>query len=66
MTILKEIEAKAIQLPYSERGHLVHDLLLTFEQPTNDSDAYEKEIQKRIAGIKSGTAKGIPASQVWA
>ena len=65
MTMLQEIETKAMQLPYSERGHLVYDLLSTFEQPVSDSDAYEKEIQQRIAAIKSGTAVGTPVKQVF-
>ena len=65
MTVLQEIETKAMQLPYSERGHLVYDLLSTFEQPINDSDAYEKEIQQRIDAIKSGTAIGTPVDQVF-
>ena len=56
MTMLQEIETKAMQLPYSERGHLVCDLLSTFEQPVSDSDVYEKEIQQRIASIKSGVS----------
>ncbi len=65
MSVLQEIEAKAMQLPYSERGHLVYDLLSTFEQPISDSDAYEKEIQQRITAIKSGIAIGTPANQVF-
>jgi hypothetical protein len=54
-----------MQLPYSERGHLVYDLLSTLEQPINDSDMYEKEIQQRIASIKSGAAIGTPVNQVF-
>ena len=65
MTMLQEIEKKAMQLPYSERGHLVYDLLSTLEQPINDSDMYEKEIQQRIASIKSGVAAGTPADRVF-
>ena len=66
MTILQEIEEKAMQLPYSERAHLVHDLLSTFEEPGNRPvDAYEKEIQQRIATIKSGSAVGTPVDQVF-
>ena len=65
MTVLQEIEKKAMQLPYSERGHLVYDLLSTLEQPINDSDMYEKEIQQRIASIKSGAAIGTPVNQVF-
>ena len=65
MTILQEIETKAMQLPYSERGHLVYELLATLEPPMSDSDAYEKEIQQRIAAIKSGTAVGRSVNQVF-
>ena len=65
MTILQEIETKAMQLPYSDRGHLVYDLLSTLEQPVSDSDAYEKEIQQRIAAIKSGAAAGTPVEEVF-
>jgi len=65
MTVLEEIESKAIKLPKSERGHLIHDLLLTLDQPSNDSDAYEQEIQRRIEAIKLGSAKGTPVDQVF-
>jgi Putative addiction module component len=65
MTTLEEIEAKAMQLPSLERGHLAHDLLSTLEDPANDSDAYEKEIQRRITRIESGKAIGIPANKVF-
>lgn len=65
MTTLEEIEAKAMKLPSLKRGHLAHDLLSTLEDPENDSDAYEKEIQRRITKIKSGKAIGIPANQVF-
>ena len=66
MTVLQEIEEKAMQLPYPERARLVHDLLSTFEKPENRPvDAYEKEIQLRIATIKSGSAAGTPVEQVF-
>lgn len=65
MTVIEEIESKALKLPKSERGHLIHDLLLTLDQPSDDSDAYEQEIQIRIQSIKSGAAKGTPKDQVF-
>jgi putative addiction module component (TIGR02574 family) len=65
MTTLKEIENKAMRLTSAERGHLVHDLILSFDHSDNYSDNYEEEIQRRIASIKSGTAKGTPANQVF-
>ena len=65
MAVLQEIEEKAMQLPYSERAHLVYDLLSSFEEPENRPvDTYEKEIQRRIAAIKSGSAVGTPVDQV--
>ncbi|MDD5597613.1 MAG: addiction module protein [Victivallaceae bacterium] len=65
MTMFKEIENKAMQLTSMERGHLVHDLILSFDRADNYPDDYEKEIQRRITNIKSGTAKGTPANQVF-
>ena len=65
MTILEEIESKAVKLPKSDRGHLIHDLLLTLDQQSDDTDAYEQEIQRRIEAIKSGSAKGTPIDQLF-
>lgn len=65
MTILEEIETKAMKLPPSERGRLIHDLLSTFEKPGNDVDAYEKEIIERINAIKSGAATGTSVDNVF-
>ena len=65
MTMLQEMGTKAMQLPYADRGHLVCDLLSILEQPISDSDVYEKEIQQRIASIKSGAAVGTPVNQVF-
>ena len=65
MTMLQEIETKVMQLPYSECGHLVYNLPSTIEEPISDFDMYEKEIQQRIASLRSGAAIGTPVSQVF-
>jgi Putative addiction module component len=65
MTMLKEVEVKALQLPQVERGHLVHDLLLSLDSPVTDPDKYELEVQNRIARIREHSTEGIPAEQVF-
>ena len=60
-----EIENQAMQLTHADRGRLVHDLIVSFDYPVNDPDEYEHEIQRRVASIKSGSAKGIHVKDVF-
>lgn len=69
MTALAEdIRKKAMSLSASERAAIVHDLILSLDEPNSVKlhPDYETKIQKRIKSIENGTAKGIPAEEVYA
>ena len=65
MTLLQEIESKALTLSISERGKLIRNLLTTIDNQSDYSNDFEKEIQERVNKIKSGTAVGIPVIDVF-
>ncbi len=65
MTVLQEIENKALGLSLLERGQLIHDLIVNIDGKTETSGDFEKEIQKRIKKIKSGKAIRISAVEVF-
>jgi hypothetical protein len=61
-----EITEEALQLPQSDQYKLARVLLENAElngDPQVDQ-AWEEEIEKRIAAIKSGKAKGRPFADV--
>lgn len=59
ITLLQEIEHKALTLSISERGKLIRNLLTTIDNQSDYSNDFEKEIQERVNKIKSGNAVGI-------
>jgi len=65
MTLLQEIEYKALTLSISERGKLIRNLLTTIDNQSDYSNDFEKEIKERVNKIKSGNAVGIPAIDVF-
>jgi putative addiction module component (TIGR02574 family) len=60
----KELEA----LPAADRAMLVRFLIksLEQEQESNAVAAFEEELGRRVAEIKAGKARGIPAEEVFA
>ncbi|HBM15849.1 MAG TPA: hypothetical protein DD381_05855 [Lentisphaeria bacterium] len=65
MTVLQEIENKAYKLPLKERGKLIHNLIASIDNASQDYEAYDKEIKRRVSAIRSGKAVGIPAEEVF-
>jgi putative addiction module component (TIGR02574 family) len=68
---LAEIEAQALQLPPRERGELAHRLIVSLDEPAEDSpeaiaQAWDEEIARRVAELDAGTAELIPHEQVLA
>jgi hypothetical protein len=61
-----EIAEEALQLPQNDQYKLARVLLENAEiKPAPDVDqAWEEEIEKRIAAIRSGKAKGRPFAEV--
>ncbi len=68
VAILKKMTNDALSLPSKDRAKLAHELIISLDQniDSNVSKAWEKEINKRVADIRSGIAKGRPAEQVLA
>jgi len=66
--ILRKMTNEALSLPPKDRAKLAHELIISLDKnvDTNVSKAWEKEINKRVAEIHSGIAKGRPAEQVLA
>jgi len=69
--ILKEIESQALQLTPSERGELIHRLIVSLEGESEDSpaaiaQAWDEEIARRVAEMDAGKTVWIPAEEVFA
>ncbi len=66
--LVKELSQRAHELVPEDRARLAEELLASLEDdvdPEVDA-AWEEEIRKRIAEVESGTAKLIPADEVFA
>lgn len=66
-TLIDELSQKARLLPPEERVRLAEELLSTVQETAPDVEAsWEEEIRRRIAEIEAGTAKLVPADEVFA
>jgi putative addiction module component (TIGR02574 family) len=68
---LEQLEAEVLDLPISERVHLVQRLIASLDEEEADDPqeverAWEEEIRRRLAEIDAGTAELIPAEEVFA
>lgn len=65
--LIEDLAAKARALPPADRVRLAEDLLSTVQEVDEDTEAaWDAEIRRRIAEIDAGTAKLIPAEEVFA
>ena len=69
--MLEEIESQALQLSASERGELIHRLIVSLEGEPEDSpeaiaQAWDVEIARRVADMEAGRTVWIPAEDVFA
>ena len=65
--LIEELTAKARALPPADRVRLAEDLLSTVQEADEEVEAaWHAEIHRRIAEIDAGTAKLIPAEEVFA
>ena len=67
--ILKEIESQALKLSPSERGELVHRLIVSLEgepeaSPEIIAKAWDEEIARRVADMEAGRTHWTPADEV--
>jgi putative addiction module component (TIGR02574 family) len=67
MASVTEVEKQALNLTEKERAALAHKLLVSLEGVPEEGvdEAWDAEIEKRVARIKEGTAKGRPADEVF-
>lgn len=65
--LVEELSRKALSLSPEERVQLAEELLATVQEVDAEVEAaWDEEIRRRIAEIDSGTAKLIPAEEVFA
>ena len=67
-SLLQKIVNKAHDLSPEERAELVHDLIISLDEGKDigAKEAWDTEIEKRVAEIKSGKAKGRAAEDIIA
>ncbi len=66
-SLIEELSQKARALPAEERVRLAEELLATVQEVDPEVEAaWDDEIRRRIAEIDAGTAKLIPAEEVFA
>lgn len=65
--LVEELSSQARTLPPMDRVRLAEELLATVHEPDDEIEAaWADEIRLRIADIDAGTAKLIPAEDVFA
>ncbi len=67
-TLVEELSVRAKTLSAEDRARLVEELLdsLQGESDVEAESAWDREIERRVAEIESGTAKLISAEEVHA
>ena len=66
-TLVDELSRKARQLSPEERVRLAEELLSSVQEADAEVDAaWDEEIRHRLAEIENGTAKLVPAEEVFA
>ena len=67
--LVEELSQRAKALGIKDRARLAEELLASLDNDAFDPEAdaaWEKEIQNRVEQIKSGSARLIPADEVFA
>ena len=67
-TLVEELAARAMTLSAEDRARLAEELLDSLDQePESEVDrAWDREIERRVADLESGTVKLISADEVHA
>ena len=67
-TLVEELSQRARTLSSEDRARLADELLASLDDESDpEAEAlWEKEIGRRVAEIRSGTAKLVPADEVFA
>ena len=63
---VERLAQEALSLSDQERAELARELLVSLEGPPDEdvTDAWDREIAKRVDRVREGTAKGRPAEEV--
>jgi putative addiction module component (TIGR02574 family) len=65
--LIEELSSQTRKLPAADRVRLAEELLASVYKPKDEVEAaWDEEIRLRIADIDAGTAKLIPAEEVFA
>ncbi len=65
--LIDELSQKARGLSPAERVRLAEELLATVQETDEEVEAaWDEEIKRRVAEIEAGTARLIPAEEVFA
>lgn len=63
---IEELSSQARKLTAADRVRLAEELLVSVREPKDEVEAaWDEEIRLRIADIDAGTAKLIPAEEVF-
>lgn len=67
--ILKDVAAQALQLTVQERGELIERLIISLDEPAEDTpaaiaQAWDEEIARRVADMDAGKTTWIAADDV--
>jgi len=66
-SLIDELSRKARSLPPEERIRLAEELLSSVQDSDEEIEAaWEEEIKRRLDDVENGTAKLIPAEEVFA
>lgn len=66
-TLVEELSRRARDLSLEERVQLAEEILATVHEVDEEVDAaWDAEIKRRIAEVENGTARLIPAEEVFA
>ena len=67
-TIVDELTLKARSLPAEDRARLAEDLLSSLQEDADPAveAAWDTEIRRRLDEVEAGTARLIPAAEVFA
>ena len=62
----EELEGQARELPREERARLAEALIQSLDEEAEVERAWEDEIRRRLAELRDGSVKTIPAEEVLA
>lgn len=63
--LVAELSQRARELAPEDRARLAEELLASLESDPEIDAAWDEELRKRIAEVENGTAKLVPADEVF-